>query len=73
MNIIAFISGVLLGIVTVGIPLGYYLKYLWDEEGEEQMTREEAIKLLTQYIDYDAETPDYYTKWKRLAKWLSKH
>jgi len=27
------------------------------------MTREErkeAIKLLTQYIDYDAETPDYY-------------
>ena len=22
--------------------------------------REEAIKLLTQYIDYDAETPDYY-------------
>lgn len=24
------------------------------------MTREQAIKLLTQYIDYDAETPDYY-------------
>lgn len=24
------------------------------------MTREEAVKLLTQYIDYDAETPDYY-------------
>lgn len=24
------------------------------------MTREEAIKLLTQYIDYDAETPNYY-------------
>lgn len=24
------------------------------------MTREEAIKLLTQYIDYDSETPDYY-------------
>lgn len=24
------------------------------------MTREEAIKLLTQYIDYDAEMPDYY-------------
>lgn len=25
-----------------------------------EMIREEAIKLLTQYIDYDAETPDYY-------------
>ena len=24
------------------------------------MTREEASKTLTQYIDYDAETPDYY-------------
>ena len=24
------------------------------------MTREEAIKLLIQYIDYDVETPDYY-------------
>jgi len=24
------------------------------------MTREDAIKLLTQYIDYDTETPDYY-------------
>lgn len=24
------------------------------------MTREEAIQLLTQYIDYDAEKPDYY-------------
>lgn len=36
MNIIAFISGVLLGIVTLGIPLGYYLKYLWDEESEDK-------------------------------------
>ncbi len=24
------------------------------------MTREEASKILTQYIDYDAENPDYY-------------
>lgn len=24
------------------------------------MTKEESIKVLTQYIDYDAETPDYY-------------
>ena len=25
-----------------------------------EMTNEEAIKILTQYIDYGAETPDYY-------------
>lgn len=35
MNIIAFIVGVLLGTVTLGIPLGYYLKYIWDEEDKE--------------------------------------
>ena len=46
MNIIAFITGVLLGTVTLGIPLGYYLKYLWDEECEDEMLREEATKVI---------------------------
>lgn len=34
--------------------------YKVEPQESEGMTREEAIKLLTQYIDYDAETPDYY-------------